>query len=153
MWEEIFKPLRIKRTTSIKHWVKINWPACLNLCHANTFLISFILFRSQSGTIKVYEPEIVCASQFCLIGSFNLAVIEEGVYACRHNYNMQMYLLLPEEGWCYVSPWIPEGVELLFSALLMASNGTDSELGLSIIIPECQPRVVEGSVQFTAWAG
>lgn len=42
------------------------------------------------------------------------------------------------------------GVELLFSALLTVSNGTDSELGLSIIIPEGQTRVVEGSVQFTA---
>lgn len=50
-----------------------------------------------SSTIKVYEPEIVCASQFWLIESFNLTVIKESVYACRHNYNMQMIQLLPEE--------------------------------------------------------
>lgn len=56
-----------------------------------------MLFRSQSCTIKVYEPEIVCVSQFWLIESFNLTVIKKSIYACRHNYNMQMILLLPEE--------------------------------------------------------
>lgn len=72
--------LKIK-TASIQSSVKMNQPVCLHLCH----IISFNLIRSQSGTIKVYEPEIVFASQFCLVEIFNLAVIKRSVYACRHN--------------------------------------------------------------------
>lgn len=73
----------------------MNRLVCPHLSHDNSFPIPFNLFKSKSGAIKVYEPEIVCASQIRLIESFNLAVIKKSVYACSHNYNMQMRPLLP----------------------------------------------------------
>lgn len=85
-----------------------------------------LLFR-DAFTIKVYGAGIVCDSQFFFIESFKWDVIEKSVFACRHNYNMQILLLfttIPPIPLDEMRPEIPGAVEPQFRPPLLKTELT-----------------------------
>ena len=92
----------------------------------------FSMLFGEALTIKVYGAAIVCASQFFLIESFKWDVIEKTVFACRHNYNMQMLLLfttIPHIPLDEMRPEIPGAVEPQFRRPLVETETTPMNSG------------------------
>lgn len=68
------------------------WRAWLYFRSTIVIPVFSILLRKVL-TIKVYGAAIVCTSHIFFIECFKWDVIEKAIFACRHNYNMQILLL------------------------------------------------------------